>query len=204
MRKDFPANSFYARKRSQTGQIGSRLLTKYPKICYIYSVSDGFERRYGIRVRPLLCEYTDPAMRMDGAHKQEDYNDLIRTKIEVLSAMADYADRFAEIGALYEKIVPVAEKYLVETDVICDYAKHLSNQNNHPRALHAAQRLQAIYDAHPDLGDDRARASLVNLTGICYVSLHDYAKAEEYYLKAIAIREALAKNDPDSVTRNRR
>lgn len=171
---------------------------RHELVGYIYSVSDGFERRYGIRVRPLLCEYADPAMRMDGAHKQEDYNDLIRTKIEILSAMADYADRFAEIGAPYEKIVPVAEKYLVETDVICDYAKHLSNQNDHTRALRAAQRLQAIYDAHPDLGDDRARASLVNLTGICYISLHDYAKAEEYYLKAISLYKPLANKRPDA------
>lgn len=122
----------------------------------------------------------------------------IRTKIEVLSAMADYADRFTEIGALYEKIVPVAEKYLVETDVIYGHANYLSHQNDHTRALHAAQRLQAIYDAQPDLGDDRARALLINLTGMLYSDLHDYAKAEEYYLKAISLYKPLANKRPDA------
>ncbi len=122
----------------------------------------------------------------------------IRTKIEILSAMTDYADRFAEIGTLYEKIVPVAEKYLAETDVIYDYASYLSDQNDHTRALHAAQRLQALYDAHPDLGDDRARALLVNLTGIVYSDLHEYAKAEEYYLKAISLYKPLTDKRPDA------
>lgn len=58
--------------------------------------------------------------------------------------------------------------------------------------------MQALYDAHPDLGDDRARALLINLTGICYISLHDYAKAEEYYLKAISLYKPLANKRPDA------
>lgn len=60
--KIFPQTPFMPASGPKRGRSGGSLLTKYPKICYIYSVSDGFERRYGIRVRPLLCEYTDPAI----------------------------------------------------------------------------------------------------------------------------------------------
>ena len=50
---------------------------RHELVGYIYSLSDDFESRYGIRIRPLLCEYTDPAKRREGT-KQEDYDDLIR------------------------------------------------------------------------------------------------------------------------------
>ena len=120
-----------------------------------------------------------------------------RTKIDILSAMTDYDGRFAEIRASYEKIAPVAEKYRIEVGVLYDYAGFLEDQKDFSYAHSMAQRLQALY-ADDALATEDKLAALDNLLGNLYSDLNDHANAEEFYRKAIAIREDLASKNPDA------
>ena len=117
------------------------------------------------------------------------------TKIEILTAMKDYKDRFVDIETIYETIVPEILEYKVETDVLCDYASFLDDQGKSRKAYETAEKLLSIYGVEP--AEPPLRANLLNLLGIICNNLHRSAETEKYYLDAIRIREKLAEENPD-------
>ena len=147
------------------------------------------EREHARRIQEEMRELRENARR---------YIRQYRTKIDILSAMTDYDGRFAEIRASYEKIVPVAEKYRIEVGVLYDYVGFLEDQKDFSYALALAQRLQALYTEDPSLATEYELVALDNLLGILYSDLNNHAKAEEFYLKAIAIYEDFASKNPDA------
>ena len=121
-----------------------------------------------------------------------------KTAIDILMTMVNYKNRFNEIEERYEKIIKVAEKYLVELDVVYDYASYLFVQNKLNRALTIAKKLQLIYDNNLDIHEEHNKSALFCLLGnICNSISSKYKLAEKYYLKAINIAEKLAEENPD-------
>jgi tetratricopeptide (TPR) repeat protein len=110
--------------------------------------------------------------------------------------MTDYDDRFAEITQCYEKIVPIALERKIELDVVYAYACFLNEQNrNGKRIIELLVKLEKIY---AEIGESEQRTSRVaSLFSIAYDNQNNFARAEEYYLKAIAISEALASANPE-------
>ena len=114
-----------------------------------------------------------------------------KTAIDILQTMKKYDDRFAEIEERYEKIVPVIFEMNLELDTAYAYVCYLVDQNKDSKALPIAEKLLDMYE------DDVDKAKVLNELGrICY-DLYLAAKTEEYFLKAIAIREKHARENPD-------
>ncbi|MGN1432334.1 MAG: tetratricopeptide repeat protein [Ruminococcus sp.] len=121
-----------------------------------------------------------------------------KTAIDILMTMVYYKNRFNEIEERYDKIVKVAEKYLVELDVICDYAIYLENQNKYKKALQTAQELESIYDDNPSIANNYDKSYLYNLLGLICRDMSSMKDSTEHYLKkALEIREELVKENPD-------
>ena len=118
------------------------------------------------------------------------------TKIEMLTQLVRDTDRFNEIEQLYDDIVEEAFEYEVELDVVLDAISFLDNQNKSRKALNLALRLNDAYDSI-DNADKNDLAELYNKIGTIYSQINQPKKAEEFYLKAIDIREKLAKENPD-------
>lgn len=130
-----------------------------------------------------------------------------KTAIDILETMMNYKNRFNEIEERYEKIVPVAEKYLVEVDVIYDYCSLLDDQNKSPKAYELAKRLERLYLLNKNKFEESDFADLYNLLGIIcghlssslgYKNVRIYneyqgntKEAEYYFERAIEIRNQL-------------
>ncbi len=118
------------------------------------------------------------------------------TKIEILSVMTGYSDRFREITECYEKIVPLALTEKIELDVVYDYADFLYEQNrNGEKIIELLEKLEKIY---AEIGESEQKVGRVfNLLAISYDNQNQPQKAEGYYLKAIAIRKKLASENSE-------
>lgn len=126
-----------------------------------------------------------------------------KTAIDILMTMTNYKNRFIEIEERYEKIVKVAEKYLVELDVIFNYAEYLYDQNQFNKATEVARKLEVIYTNNALVIKDFDKAKLFNLLGSIYLNIFNkYTETEIYYMKAIKIKENLAKDNPKRFSRN--
>jgi tetratricopeptide (TPR) repeat protein len=117
-----------------------------------------------------------------------------KTKIEILTVMTGYENRFDEITSCYEKIIPLALEEKIELDVVYDFISFLNYQGKNPICL--MEKLEKAYDS-VEAVDDYEKASLYNLMGIVYKNQGKPAKAEEYYQKAIRISEKLTAENPD-------
>lgn len=114
-----------------------------------------------------------------------------KTAIEILSAMKLYEGRFAEIKKRYDYIVPIAEKYLVELDIVYDYAYYLYAQGD-ASAYEIALGLKEIYINHRDICNDYKIAKLYELIGIiCLKISAEPEECEMYFIQAIDILNKL-------------
>ena len=135
------------------------------------------------------------------AEQKKDAQIFIRetkTKIDILQTMHGYSERFAEIEELYEEIVPEALDYVVETDTVLDYVWFLKDQNKQAKAVEIAKQLEAFYDSGEAGADEVKKAALYYATATACLELSskkDYA--ERYFIKAIAIYEKLAVENPE-------
>ena len=114
-----------------------------------------------------------------------------KTAIDILCSMKNYEKRFEEIEERYKKIIPYILELKIETDIAIDYASYLNDQGKDSMALPIIEKLIEICCDEADL------AEVYNLSGIIYNNINKISKAEEYYLKATAIREQLAKENPN-------
>lgn len=122
----------------------------------------------------------------------------LRQKIEILKALANTSDRFSEIEEVYEEAVSVSEEYLVEIDVIYDYAKFLYEQNKHKKALEVAERLEKLY-TNENIEDSEYRQGYLYML-LCSIMSNGFERmkeAEKYLIKALEIFEKLRKTAPE-------
>ena len=118
------------------------------------------------------------------------------TKIEILSAMKDYKNRFRDIDNIYETIVPEILEYEVELKTLYDYASYLDKQGKSSKAYDILNKLISIFNKTKS--NDILLISMVsNLMGIICDNLHRAEEAEKYYLEAIRIHERLTKENPE-------
>ena len=118
-----------------------------------------------------------------------------RTAIDILSAMSGLEDRFALIEERYEEIVIDALDANVDADIVCDYISYLNDQNKDQKALSLGARLEKHYDYFGATDSDKA--TLYNLLGIINNDVNSPLAAEEYYLKAIKLKEGLYAENPE-------
>ncbi len=97
----------------------------------------------------------------------------------------------------YDKVARILkENALADTtdiDAVWDYASFARNQRNYEDAVRFW--LICLNGSKDNLS---RQAALHNNLGILYFDLHDYAKTEECYLKALEIRTLLFTQDPDA------
>lgn len=119
-----------------------------------------------------------------------------KTKIDILSVMTNYKNRFSEIVSCYEKIVPYAFEEEIELSVVRDYIEYLRNQNNYKKAIKLGEKLNEL-TAWKDIKNEFKKATLYSLLGILYFKDSQSQIAIEYYLKTVEIIENLAKENPE-------
>lgn len=119
-----------------------------------------------------------------------------KTAIDILLSMTAYKDRFAEIDRRYEKIIPVIFSEGIEYGVASDYASYLSKQNRSKEAVNVLERLQEAV-SHQEAETEVSAPWVYSLLGTGYSEQNQPKEAERYYLKAIEIREELAKVNPE-------
>ena len=117
-----------------------------------------------------------------------------KTAIDILMTMYDYKGRFDEIERRYKKIVPVAEKYNVELDVVYDYICYLQNQTLYSQAIRLAERLLTNEAFCADSGD---KLQLLNLLALLHDINNHTNQAEKYFQEALCLRKTLADTDPE-------
>ena len=152
-------------------------------------------------------DYYDAQARLDAViarsleEKKKNAIGYIREKklaIDVLETMYLYDKRHEAMDELYRKIVAEAEEYNVEQDIFYDYAGFLWKQKRFQEAISYAEQLQALYESGKIEATEQDTAALPNLLGILYSDTHNFAKAEEYFTKALEIRNRLAKINPEA------
>ena len=114
-----------------------------------------------------------------------------KTAIDILKSMRGYDGRFEEIEERYQKIIPYILEFKVELETAKDYISYLINQGSDSLALPVAEKLVAIYEKEEDV------ASIYSLLALICDHLNKFKTAEEYYKKAMAIREKLAQDNPE-------
>ncbi|MCD8373036.1 MAG: hypothetical protein LUD27_07045, partial [Clostridia bacterium] len=123
----------------------------------------------------IKSEYLRRKAMLEAELKKNDirYIRELKTKIEVLTAMTDYAERFAKIEEIYEEIIPVAEESLVETDVLFDYASYLYTQNNFNKSAEIYTRIEKLFENNSELATNENLARLYNNAGSLYRVLNN-------------------------------
>ena len=114
-----------------------------------------------------------------------------KTAIDILLTMKQYEGRFAEVEQRYEKILPVIFEMGIELDAALDYVKFLRDQNKGVKAIPIAQQLLELYP------EDADKAHILYLLGVFYYQSNMPQKDEEVILRAIAIYEGLAAENPE-------
>lgn len=119
-----------------------------------------------------------------------------RTKIGILAIMTDNIKKYEEIDNIYNDITEKAFEEKIETDIIIDYVWFLFSQGNCEKAYEIAKRIEAEFFC---LADEKTCARLYHVLGfICSDNPLKKEEAEEYYIKAIRIREKLVKENPEA------
>jgi len=126
----------------------------------------------------------------------------LKTKIEILETMTEYAGRFKEIEDSYEKITKTALKYNVEYDAICDYVWFLYEQGKDKKALEIGKAVEEIYNKNESISKYE-KSDLLNVLGVItddILGMQD--ESEEYYIKAMEIMEELVKGNAERYNLN--
>ena len=152
-------------------------------------IDDDYKRRIAEKKRQMS------AIEEEAKRETIDYIRIHKFAISVLQTAFSYDGRFEEIERRYESIVDAAEEFNVEIDVLYEYAYYLDKQNNYPRAIEIAQRLQKLYAKNPTAVYDNIHARVVNLLGAIFNSNHD-RYAETCLKCALEIYERLASENP--------
>ena len=119
-----------------------------------------------------------------------------KMRIEALTLDVSNTDRFKMIEDTYEAVLENA--FLCNEHVfIYDYANFLDEQNKSQKAYEIAKRLEGLYLFNGDKFEKFEVARLYNNLGVICGHLSLYNEEENYYLKAIKIREDLAKTNPE-------
>lgn len=118
-----------------------------------------------------------------------------KTKIDILATMIKLSTRFTEIEKLYDKIVPVIFKYIIEVDVLFEYIAFLYNQNKHQKAYEIAKRTKSFISDSVD--DEKMVRLYVWLGLICSDLVGKKTESEEIYIKSVKKCEKLVKINPE-------
>ena len=120
----------------------------------------------------------------------------LKSKIDILDIMTEYQNRFNDIVECYEEIMAVSFEYGAEYDVVRQYAVFLDDCGYSTKAYGIIKKLENIYDREEV--DIYYKAAFYNTAGNTANHISGMHKeTEEYFTKAIEIREKLAQKDPD-------
>lgn len=122
-----------------------------------------------------------------------------KTKIDILKTMTKLPTRFAEIEELHDKILPVAFKFNIELETVIDFVWFLYEQNKHQKAYEIVKKLEGLICNSTDV--EKVANVYYTLGTICINFTSKKSETEEYYKKAIEIRENLAKSNPKKFSR---
>lgn len=107
-----------------------------------------------------------------------------KTAIDILRTMINYQNRFNEIEERYKKIVPVAEKYLIELDIVYDFASFLYLQRKYKAAVNVAENLKDIY-SNVNKTEEKQIILYILLSAIYSESYDGHEKEIEYQNKVV-------------------
>lgn len=131
--------------------------------------------------------------------QQSENTDIVecaKIRIEALTLDVSNPDRFKMIEDTYEAVIENA--FLCnDSSFIYDYAQFLDHQNKSQKAYEIARRLEGLYLLNGDKFEKFEVAHLYNNLGIICEHLALYDEQEDYYLKAIGIKEILVKTNPE-------
>lgn len=118
-----------------------------------------------------------------------------RTLIRTLEFSQDREAAAGEIRAIYEEITHLAEKYAACAWVFCDYADFLYERNRFDAGLTAADRFDALIQAHPEAANDVILARMAQIRGRLFSGRKDFAAGEAAYRRALEIGLQCARRD---------
>ncbi len=140
--------------------------------------------------------------------KERELNDALFYKTDFkkltlkINALKE-TDRREELEEAYSYAIEVIEKWnLYNIDSECleiwlDFIFFLDNQNKTQKSLPLAKRLDGLCSYRPELINDYYKSYLWNTIANIYYYQNIPDKAEEFYIKAIDIREKLAESNPE-------
>ena len=125
-----------------------------------------------------------------------DIVECAKIRIEALKLDVSNPDRFKMIEDTYEAVI---ENSFICYDIqfVYGFSVFLDDQNKSQKAYEIARRLEGLYLFSSDKFEKFDVAHLYNNLGIICGHLALYDEQEDYYLKAIKIREILAKNNSE-------
>ena len=119
-----------------------------------------------------------------------------KARIDILTTINNYPDKYKEIESLYEKITAEAEEYRIEIGVLYNYAGYLYEQNHFSQAAAAAEKLQDLLKNGEECSDGN-KSIFYNLLALIYSKTNRFSEAEELYLDALRLSRNLAEKNPD-------
>ena len=87
----------------------------------------------------------------------------------------------------FERAIDIIKRYDLERAAEIAYMEYLYAQNEYKAAIKIAEELLRYYNTRFDDPDKNQLSILYNTLGLCYDTVGDPAKADEYYSKAIKI-----------------
>ena len=130
---------------------------------------------------------------------QQENADIVeyaKIRIEALNLDVSNPDRFKMIEDTYETVIENAF-ICYDNELPYDFSVFLYVQNKSQKAYEVAKRLEGLYLLNGDKFEKFEVARLYNILGSICEHLSLYDEQEDYYLKAIKIREILAKNNSE-------
>ena len=130
---------------------------------------------------------------------QQENSDIVeyaKIRIEALNLDVSNPDRFKMIEDTYETVIENAF-ICYDNEFVYDFSVFLDDQNKSQKAYEIARRLEGLYLFSGDKFEKFEVANLYNNLGVICENLPLYYEQEDYYLKAIGIRENLVKTNPD-------
>ena len=125
-----------------------------------------------------------------------DIVECAKIRIEALKLDVSNLDRFKMIEDTYEAVIENAF-ICYDNEFVYDFSVFLDDQNKSQKAYEIARRLEGLYLLNGDKFEKFEVAHLYNSLGVICGNLSLYDDQEDYYLKAIEIREDLARDNPD-------
>ena len=130
---------------------------------------------------------------------QQENSDIVeyaKIRIEALNLDVSNPDRFKMIEDTYETVIENAF-ICYDNEFVYKFSVFLDDQNKSQKAYEIAKRLEGLCLLKGDKFEKLEVARLYNILGSICEHLSLYDEQEDYYLKAIKIREILAKNNSE-------